>query len=359
MASAEGKGARKRRGTFAGSIVGEEMPRGRWRAWLDRRVPPRRIVTLDQSNIFIFPPQQGLAFVLLIVLLILGAINYQNSLVFGLAFLLASLFAVTIGHTFRNLAGLEFEAAGVTPVFVGEHALFTLRIARRGRRRHHAVRIGWPGEAAQTFDLDEETELRVRIPVPADHRGWLDPGRFRVETYWPLGLLRAWTWIDVSQRALVYPAPISGAPPEQANVASGEGDVVVRGGSDDFLSLREYRPGDPLKHVAWKSFAREGEMLVKDFGAYADKRLWLDWDALQGLEVELRLSRLTAWALELESRGDEYGLRMPGVEIDPSRGPEHRGRVLRALALHGIVDPVAAPSADGGAGAPAGEGVAA
>jgi uncharacterized protein (DUF58 family) len=324
--------------TLAGTIIGGAMPRGRWRSWLDRRIPPRRIVVLNQSNIFIFPPQQGLGFVLLIVLLILGGINYQNSLVFGLAFLLASLFAVTIGHTFRNLAAMEIEAAGVAPVFVGEHALFTLRIARRGRRAHHAIRVGWPGEPAQTIDLDGETEVRVRIPVPADHRGWLDPGRFRIETYWPLGLLRAWTWVDVDQRGLVYPAPLAGGPPAQANVATGEGDVVVRGGSDDFLALKQYQPGDPLKHVAWKSFAREQEMMVKDFGGYADKRLWLDWDALPGLDPELRLSRLTAWALELEARGDEYGLRMPGVIIDPARGPDHRARVLRRLALFGLPD---------------------
>ena len=327
-----------REASLAGSVVGGALPRGRWRAWLDRRVPARRSIVLGQSNIFIFPPQQGLAFVLLIVLLVLGGINYQNSLVFGLAFLLASLFAVTIGHTFRNLANLEIEAAGVEPVFAGEHALFTLRIARRGRRRHHAVRIGWPGEPAQTFDLDEETELRVRIPVPAEHRGWLDPGRFRIETFWPLGLLRAWTWIDVAQRALVYPAPLAGGPPAQANLATGEGEVVVRGGSDDFLALREYRPGDPLKHVAWKSFAREGELLVKDFGAFADRRLWLDWEALPGLDPELRLSRLTAWALDLEAGGDEYGLRLPGVELEPGRGPEHLGRVLRRLALFGMPD---------------------
>lgn len=321
------------------SLLDGALPTGRWRAWLDRRVPPRRIVRLTQKNVFIFPPQSGLGFVLLVVLLVLGAINYQNSLVFALAFLLASLFAVTIGHTFRNLAGLEIEAAGAAPVFVGEHALFTLRIARTGSRRHHAVRIGAPGETVQLFDLDEETELRIRVPVLADHRGWLDPGRLRIETTWPLGLLRAWTWIDADQRALVYPRPLAGGPPATAEIASGEGDIVVRGGSEDFLGLREYRPGDPLKHVAWKSYAREGELLVKDFGGYADRRLWLDWDALPGVDTETRLSRLCAWTLELDAAGDEYGLRLPGAEVPPGRGPEHRGRVLRALALHGVPDP--------------------
>lgn len=312
------------------------LPRGRWRAWLDRRVPPRRVVRLDQRNIFIFPPRAGLAFLLLVVVLILAAINYQNSLIFGLAFLLASLFAVTIGHTFRNLAGLEIEGAGVDPVFCGEHALFRIRIARRGSRHHHAVRIGWPGEAPQVLDLDDETELRVRVPAAADRRGWLDPGRLRVETGWPLGILRAWTWIDLDQRALVYPRPLAGAPPEQGATGSGDSDLVLRGGSDDFLGLREYRPGDPLKHIAWKSWARDGELMVKEFGGHADRRILLDWDALAGVDTETRLSMLCGWVLELEAAGDAWGLRLPDAELEPGRGDGHRDVALRMLATFGL-----------------------
>ena len=79
-------------------------------------------------------------------------------------------------------------------------------------------------------------------------------------------------------------------------------------------------------------------MMVKDFGAYADNRLWLDWDALPGLDVETRLSRLTAWVLELDAGGHAFGLRIPGVEIEPDAGADHRTRVLRRLALFGHVD---------------------
>ena len=37
------------------------------------------------------------------------------------------------------------------------------------------------------------------------------------------------------------------------------------GDSEEFLSLREYRPGDRLRRVHWKSFARTGEPIVKEF----------------------------------------------------------------------------------------------
>ena len=312
---------------------------GRWRAWLDRRVPPARRLRLHRSNVFIFPSRVGLAFLSLDGLLVLAAINYQNSLVFALAFLLASCFALTIGHTYRNLAGLEVEAGGVRPVFAGEHAEFTITLRRQTGRSYHALWLGWPEEIPQNVDLDAETEQRVSVPALAHERGWCRPGRLRIETCWPLGLLRAWTWLDLAEAVLVYPRPFASDRPRHAAPVTGEGSDEVPAGNEEFVGMRPYRPGDGPKHIAWKSFARGGDLLVKEFGGEADRRLWLDWEGLPGMPVEERLSCLCAWVLGSEQAGDAYGLRLPGVEIAPGRGPEHRGRVLRALALHGRTGP--------------------
>ncbi len=310
-------------------------PRGRWRVWLDRRIPAARNVRLHRGNVFIFPSRAGFAFLGLVSLLVLAAINYQNSMVFGLAFLLASTFALTIGHTYRNLAGLEIAAAGVRPVFAGEHAEFGVILRRNPGSGHHALWLGWPGEIPQNVDLDEELEQRVRIPARARHRGWFDPGRLRLETTWPLGLLRAWTWLDLAQHALVYPRPVDSGIPQRSASASGEGEEQVVEGHDDFVGLRLYRPGDALKHLAWKSFVRDGELMVKEYGGQADRRLWLDWEALAGLPTEDRLSRLCGWVLACAATRDAYGLRLPGVDIAPGSGETHRGALLRALALYG------------------------
>lgn len=310
-------------------------PGGRWRAWLSRRVPATRRVVLHRSNVFIFPSRTGFAFVGLIALLILAAINYQNSMVFGMAFLLASTLTLAIGHTFRNLSGLTIEAVDVRPVFAGEHAEFGMRLIRATPRGHHALWLGWPGGISQNVDLDEESEQRLHLPFLAARRGWLNPGRLRLETTWPLGLLRAWTWLDLDQVALVYPHPLLAGPPRRAALADAEGQQLGAEGSDDFFGLRPYRAGDSLKHMAWKSFAREGELMVKEYGGHVDRSLWLDWEALPGLSVEDRLSALCGWVLACAAARDDYGLRLPGVEIAPGRGEAHRVRLLRALALYG------------------------
>ncbi|MGK0259165.1 MAG: hypothetical protein ACI96M_002604, partial [Candidatus Azotimanducaceae bacterium] len=62
----------------------------RFSSWLDRRIPPGARIKLSQANIFIFPTRAGFVFCCLLLLMILGAINYQNSLVYGTVFLLGS-----------------------------------------------------------------------------------------------------------------------------------------------------------------------------------------------------------------------------------------------------------------------------
>ena len=58
-----------------------------------------------------------------------------------------------------------------------------------------------------------------------------------------------------------------------------------------------------------------------------------DWDSLPLLGAEARLSQLCRWVLDAHSTGEAYGLRLPGLVIEPNMGPAHRERCLNALAL--------------------------
>ena len=56
--------------------------------------------------------------------------------------------------------------------------------------------------------------------------------------YYPLGLLRAWTWVDLDAKAIVYPQPIFGAAPDASARQRDEGVLVDPKGSDDFNDMR-------------------------------------------------------------------------------------------------------------------------
>ena len=74
------------------------------------------------------PTRQGAYFCVVIVFMMLAGIDYQNSLIFALAFLLVSLFMVSMLHTFRNLSGLTVVGSGAQPTFAGESAEFNVTI---------------------------------------------------------------------------------------------------------------------------------------------------------------------------------------------------------------------------------------
>jgi uncharacterized protein (DUF58 family) len=180
----------------------------------------------------------------------------------------------------------------------------------------------------------------LRLLAPVGERGWHHPGRLLVETTYPLGLIRCWTWIDLHLHAMVYPRPLSSAELPGLATDQPDGASVPVEGSDDFYGFRDYRTGDSPRHIYWKGLARGQSLQTKQYTAYADRSVWLDWEAFPGLGVEQRLSHLCYWALEFDRNGDEFGLRIPGVVIDPDVGEFHRERVLKALALHGRQDPL-------------------
>ncbi len=308
--------------------------RVRFDAWLNRRIQPRSRITLNQKRVFIFPTRFGGWLGVLLFSLLVGAINYENSLVFALCFLLASQFVVSVLHTFRNLSGLTIAAGRSEPVFAGEDAPFEVIFSRHGERQYEAIYAGWPDSARQLVDLVDEEEVRVCLYTRAHRRGRMRPGRLLVETFYPVGMLRAWTWLDLGMECIVYPQPLPAGPLPASAAGDEEGEHTAGSGADDYAGIREYRAGDSLRQIAWKSLARGQGLYTKEFEARLDRRQWIDWDYLPAMNTEARLSRMCFWVLELFRERGEYGLRLPGLEIAPDVGPQHRDRCLRALALY-------------------------
>ncbi len=174
----------------------------------------------------------------------------------------------------------------------------------------------------------------------AAHRGDFKAPILRVTTYFPLGLCRAWSLVDLDLHCLIYPRPVAHVMDQFHSGSSGTDDSAIsKNGSEDFYGLREYVPGDPMRQVAWKNVARGQGMQVKQFVDYVDNKLWLDWDMFYGFSAEERLSRLCYCVLKLSKSGSPFGLKMPGVEIAPGSGVEHKNKLLKALELYGAIEP--------------------
>jgi uncharacterized protein (DUF58 family) len=303
--------------------------------WLFQlRGPERGEVVLVQRRIFILPTRAGVVFAFVLMLMLTGSINYQLSLGFILTFLLAGVGISAMIHTFRNLVGLHVGASKTASVFAGETARFGVSLRNPTRTPRYSVALTRDKVDSDVVDIPAEGDAIATAAVPAARRGRLSPGRLTLYTRFPVGLYYGWSYIELDTHCLVYPRPAPPGlplPPLQPSGAEGAGHGQ---GHDDFAGLREYRPGDSPRHVAWKTAAREQVLLTKQFAGLAPSQLWLSLDLVpEPLGLEERLSRLTRWVLDAHAGGIAYGLKLPQATIDIGSGHAHRDRCLEALAL--------------------------
>ncbi|MEX1032656.1 MAG: DUF58 domain-containing protein [Cellvibrionaceae bacterium] len=309
--------------------------RDRFWAWADSRRPAAQRQHLNRRSLFIFPSRAGFGFLLLTFVLWLVGTNYENNLVLGLGFMLIALFVLSILHTFANLSGVSVQLMSASPAISGERAEIKLLLTRDGRRPRDSIQLCWAGSEIVVINLLEQAETIASVFVPTQGRGWCNPGRLVVESRFPLGIVRCWTRLDMKCRVLVYPKPVPAGPLPQAHAINQEGDTSTWRGTDEFAGYKDYRPGDSLRNVAWKHYARGMGLHSKEYVANTDSRLWLDWDYFAGMNWEARLSRLCYWVLQVSRTDTEYGLRLPGESLPPGSGQTHCDQALRMLALFG------------------------
>lgn len=316
--------------------------------WFYGHKPPRGgqsggEIVLGHRRVYIVPSRLGLFFAGTLAILLIGSINYVLSLGFALTFLLAGMGIAAMVQTTRNLARLSVRAGRSEAVFAGDAAHFRLVLGNAGNFDRPEILLRHLASGMQlTVDVAATDSAEAVLPVPATRRGWLPLGRVMLETRFPVGLFRAWSYVEPDCRCLVYPRPVASALPPHASSAQAGGARAHAQGNEDFSGLRSYQPADSPRHVAWKfaarsdaQHARNDAMLTKQFAGDAVAELWLDLhDLPTSLGLEARLSRLAGWLLAAERAGALYGLRLPGVRIEPGRGETHRAACLEALALY-------------------------
>jgi len=300
-----------------------------------RRTVETGTVLLNQRRIYILPTRRGMGFGLILIVMLLGNINYNLSLGYVLTFLLATTGGMSMLHTFRNMAQIEVHAGHIAQVFAGDLAQFVYHFNNPGRLPRYQIHLQDDEGHHTVFDLAAQQGTPVQLAIPASRRGWLDSGRLTLYTEYPLGLFRAWSYIHFDVRCLVYPRP---APPQALpDISAQNGSGTIMGaGDEEYAGLRNYVAGDALPRIAWKTLAREQALQIKIFAAPLGQELWLDWSQLNDIASERKLELLTRWVLDAEAQGLAYGLRLPGVELLPQHSPAHRAECLRALALYGL-----------------------
>lgn len=305
-------------------------------AWMMRpRLPVQGIVTLDRRHVYIVPAGLSLIFIFLIVAMLLAGLNYNLNLGLILTFMLVGVGFAAMWLTFRNLLNVQLSVQAALPIYVHDLAYFNLQLTHPDV----APRIGFNVRyGADEVNIDQiPAEFLAVLPLRGTQRGWLLLPRLRILTRFPLGLFRAWSYADLEAATLVYPAPEPMPPHLPLGAQTAAGEHIENPAAESLDLLRTYRPGDALHTIAWKQSARQDTLISRTGLEATPQECWLDWHALPShLDVETKLSRLSAWVLMAMQTEVRFGLRLPGLEIPLDFGAGHQARVLTALALYGL-----------------------
>lgn len=301
--------------------------------WIDRRTPRQAQTVLKQNNIYILPTRYGWLMLMILILILVASTNYQNNMGFMAGFIVLAIGLLSVFYTFRNLKGLEIRCHKMPTAFAGDEAVVPLQVINNSQSMRIGIGIGFSKKSVYYVDVDALSQAAAELRLSTESRGLMNVPRMVCTSIFPFGIFEAWSWIRSPYQLLVYPKPISC--PELL-IASKEGIEEghhIEEGSEDFHSVRDYQPGDPVKQVMWKAYARERGLLSKEFEDHVGEQHSLSWESVAHYERELAISYLADAVLQAEESQQIYALRLPHVTIDKGQGIEHMHTCLKALAL--------------------------
>ena len=192
-------------------------------------------------------------------------------------------------------------------------------------------------------DLPSGGEQEVHARVVPLRRGRLTLHGLEIVRTDPFGLWKSYKKLPMTQTVLVlpkrYPLPSIPLPGTRKYQPGGVALASSVGDSEEFLSLRDYRPGDPLRRIHWKSWAKMGEPIVKEYQDEFFVRHALILDTFQKTEqseiLEEALSVAASFAYTIQTQESLLDLMFVGTEaycFTSGRGIAHVDRMLEILA---------------------------
>ncbi len=306
--------------------------RKRWEVWVRRRHAAGNPQSVDSRNLYILPSAFGWAYGVVVVLLLIGAINYQINTIFLMTFLLAIIGMVSACEAHANLLNLTFQFISVEDAQLGRPAKMFLLVKSNTKLRFGvAFRI-----AAQPETRVEEIPiegLQFVVPIETNSRGYFPIPPVTITSLFPFGIFRVWGYLYFDEHYYVYPQPVDPGFWPNPNLDANRKSKHTTG-DDEFYDLKRVEnPWIEPKLISWKTAAKGQGWYLKQMSSNEVDYWLFSLKQLPQEDVESKLQHLCYWLQTAEANGLIYGLELAGATTTFSRGSEHLQHCLRQLAL--------------------------
>lgn len=303
--------------------------------WIAQRNPSQKgAILLSQRRLYILPTRFGYIYAAMLLLLLLAAINYENSMAYALTFLLAGLGIISLWQTHKNLLGLAVELSPPLPVHAGEQLTLKFKVRNSHFAHRYAVGIQYDASNPVYTGIKPEDTSQLDLHLPAIKRGRYKLDHFYLFSRYPTGLFHCWSWLKFELPVTIYPEPLYDVELKETLISQHSGkQMISTSDGDDFAGLREHHAGESLRHISWKAYAQGRGMLTKTFQGNASPQLWIEWSQMSATTQEGKLSQMAALVIQAQQQNRLYGLRLPGVELELDSSLAHKSHCLEQLAL--------------------------
>jgi uncharacterized protein (DUF58 family) len=308
----------------------------RIQSWILRRdAPEDGPICLHRRRVYIVPTRAGFLFAAVLVAMLIASINYQLSLGYLFTFLVGAIAVVGMHRTHDTLLDMEISCIEALPTHAGQNATFVLRLVNPHRHARAGLIFLIDGKQVIPGEVHilPSDQRDVAIEVPALLRGWLPCPRVRIQTVFPLGLFRAWSYAWPQARALVYPA-LSRMAAEPSGLGRGAGGNRHGSGQDAFSHVSAYQEGDDVRRLHWPSFAREQVALRVHEGEAGEEQVFRLDAQDPDVNLEERLSRLASALVHAQQRRVRFALVLDAESAQLATGDAHLHECLGRLALY-------------------------
>ena len=281
--------------------------------------------SVSMRKVFVLPRRHGLMVGFSTLGVFAIAIRIQNNMLLLIAVALFILFLLSLVWAGRNLAGIQLGVQKDQRLIAGEaqRVMVTLKAERP---KHFVVAV--IGKERYRLDF-KNLVTSVAVPVKINERGKMRIPPILIESDFPFGLARCWSWLSPGS-ILVAPSPLNASGVE-AKAISRTGTTEEDEEASGADSLAEWVNGTPQTRIHWKRFAATGRLLIKTGDHVAGDKVVIDYTKLKGLGHERALSLMCGAVLSAESQQTPFVMLLPGLEVKSPAGQS--GEALDALAL--------------------------
>lgn len=206
-------------------------------------------------------------------LIFLAGITAQASWLFVIA---AGVLGVVVGSFFNrhNLKQAVVERTMPRRARVGDEVRVGLQVTNGGRTALPLLRLdddfaAFGGFGVLVERLKPGQTAHVELVRSADRRGVFSSGEVTLTSGAPFGFLRSKRTLRVEGQTTVVPRWVELRSFPILEPSSFPSDVLHErartGAGEEFLGVRDYRPGDPPRSVHWRSTARAGHLIVREY----------------------------------------------------------------------------------------------